>query len=100
MGFSSATLDRIIKQTNGRIVQISFIKDSGHSRTINGRVGVKYKGKTSGYRMDSGSRAFFLVYSMRDQGFRRIDVERVISIKVDGLYIFNASLIEKEHTVA
>ena len=97
---SGNVLDAIIKQTQGRITTISFIKDDGTSRTITGRVGVKHQGKPSGHRMDSARRAFFLIYSMRDRGFRRIDVERVISIRTEGLYIFNTSVLEASHPVA
>ena len=98
--FNRTALDRIIKQTEGRICTISFIKDNGRSRTITGRVGVKYQGQTSSHRMDSPTRCFFLIYSMRDRGFRRIDAEAVVSIKCDGLYIFNTDLVHNPHKVA
>lgn len=100
MNSSAQALDKILSESKGRIVTVSFIKDNGYSREITGRVGVSFKGKPASHRQDSAKRRFFLLYSMRDRGFRRIDVDRVVSIKMDGLYIFNSSIINTEHPVA
>lgn len=99
MTSNQKTLDSIIKNTAGRILTVSFIKKNGQSRSITGRVGVKHHGKPSSHRMDSSRKAFILIYSMRDRGFRRIDLSQIVSIKADGLYMFNTVMLDREHPV-
>lgn len=87
------TLDRIVRESKGRFITVTWVKDNGELRTARGRIGTRFKGKKASHRQDSADRLFFLLY-VPSVGFRRINVETITSVKCDGLYIFNEKALQ------
>lgn len=85
----SCVTDTVAKLTNGRFMTVDFIKADGTERTINGRVGVKYNGTKSPIRLDGAGKKYLLVYSVRDKGFRRINIETVKRISAEGSVLYS-----------
>lgn len=83
--------DAITRATAGRWLTVTFCKADGSVRRINGRIGVRYRGKPAYYRMDSKSgRRYLLIWSVRDRGFRRVDLSTITRIAADGLVLYSA----------
>ena len=79
-------IDRIIEESKGKFMTITFRKNNGDLRTINGRIGVFYEGMASDHRYDSLEKrqAYFLIWSVRERGYRRVNADNVISIRSQG----------------
>lgn len=79
-------IDSIIEESNGKFMTITFRKNNGHLRTINGRIGVFYEGMAADHRYDSleQRQAYFLIWSVKERGYRRINANNVISIRSQG----------------
>jgi len=82
-------IDSIIKKTQGRFCTVTFVKYDLSERTINGRIGVRYKGAPAAHRMDSKDDGFLLLWSVRDKGYRRISGRRIKRVAADGVVIYN-----------
>jgi hypothetical protein len=77
-------IDTIVKMSGGRFVTITFTKANGDTRTVNGRLGVRYFGAPASPRMDSALKQYLLLWEVRSRGFRRIaldTIERVATQK-------------------
>ncbi|NJL70277.1 MAG: hypothetical protein HC888_01100 [Candidatus Competibacteraceae bacterium] len=81
-------IDTIVKMSNGRFITVTFTKLNGDERTINGRLGVRWLGKPSGDRMDSGDREYLLVWDVRSRGFRRVAVDTIKRVATQNTVIF------------
>jgi hypothetical protein len=83
-------IDSIIEQSRGRFLTVTFRKNNGEIRTINGRVGVNFRDWPADHRFDSeGTQTYyFLIWSVRDRGFRRINAENVIRIASQGTVLY------------
>ncbi|HIB3356464.1 TPA: hypothetical protein ACWV9N_000296 [Pseudomonas aeruginosa] len=79
-------IDKLIETSNGRFLTVTFTKDDGSTRTLNGRVGVRYRGQPAGYRRDSTDRKFYLLY-VPGKGYRRINAEAVLEVTLDGVTV-------------
>lgn len=92
----NALIDTLIEQSNGRFMTITFRKNNGQLRTINGRVGVYHDGLPALHRYDSfGTQSYyFLIWSVRDRGFRRINAEKVVRIASQGTVLYNREVQE------
>ncbi|MHA5540330.1 hypothetical protein ACVSNP_23420 [Pseudomonas aeruginosa] len=77
-------IDKLIETSSGRFLTVTFVKDDGTIRTMNGRVGVRYRGKPADYRRDSTDRKFYLLY-VPGRGYRRINAEAVLEVTLDGV---------------
>ena len=83
--------DLIVKASKGRFVTITFRKKDGTLRTINGRIGVNYKGERADARMDSLTDQYVLIYGMREKGFRRVNLDTIESVASEGTIVYSAS---------
>lgn len=81
-------IDNLIESSNGRFLTVTFIKDDGTERTLNGRVGVRHRGQPTGYRSDSRDRKFYLLF-VPGKGYRRINAEAVLAVSLDGVTVTN-----------
>lgn len=81
-------IDKLIETSNGRFLTVTFLKDDGSVRTLNGRVGVRYRGQPTDYRSDSTNRKFYLLY-VPGKGYRRINAEAVLEVSLDGVTVTN-----------
>lgn len=93
----NALIDNIIEQSRGRFLTVTFRKKNGQLRTINGRIGVFHEGWPADYRYDAmqSEGRFFLIWSVRDRGFRRVNAESVVRIASQGTVIFTREPMEQ-----
>jgi hypothetical protein len=80
-------LNDIISLNENKFLTVTFVKKDNTIRTINGRLNVKkyLKGGTS--TLDKNK--FLILYSLKDKGYRAINKETIINIKLGKLNIFN-----------
>jgi hypothetical protein len=80
-------LNDIITLNENKFLTVTFVKKDNTIRTINGRLNVKkyLKGGTS--TLDKNK--FLILYSLKDKGYRAINKETIINIKLGKLNIFN-----------
>lgn len=82
--FNIARLVRVhglIRNANGTFVTIKFKNAEGSERIINGRTGVKWKGKPAGLFRNP---YIINLWSVHDRAFRSIRADRVEMIKSCG----------------
>jgi len=74
---------KIINDTNGKIFAVRFIKKDGSIRMMLARLGVKHnlKGGTNGA---SEKNSLITVWDMVANGYRMVNLETLISLKVSG----------------
>jgi len=74
---------KIINDTNGKIFAVRFIKKDGSIRMMLARLGVKHnlKGGTNG---SSEKNSLITVWDMVANGYRMVNLETLISLKVSG----------------
>ena len=76
---------KIIKALIGnQFFTCTFIKKNGEERTLNGRLGVKkhLKGGEKSYSDDDFN--YLTVYDVKNSGYRKINLDAIKSIKVNG----------------
>ena len=69
---------------NGRIFNVTFVKQNGEIRRMNARLGVRKNLKGTGLKYDAEARGNLIVYSMSDKGYRTIKLGNVLKIKCNG----------------
>ena len=75
-----------------KFITVSFLKKDGTSRTINGRLHVKRYLK-GGDNPNTRSDAFLIIYSLKDKGYRTINLDSVFRIAADHKeYLINGVL--------
>ena len=73
----------------GGIFNVQFYKTNGERRSINARFGVRKGVNGKGLNYDPALRNNIIVYSMKDNGFRTVNLERIARIKFNGqVYVF------------
>jgi len=77
-----------LKQTGG-IFNVQFYKLNGERRSINARFGVRKGVNGKGLKYNPTDYDNIIVYSMKDNGFRTVNLDRVARIKFNGqVHIF------------
>jgi hypothetical protein len=77
-----------LKQTGG-IFNVQFYKLNGERRSINARFGVRKGINGKGLKYNPTDYDNIIVYSMKDNGFRTVNLDRVARIKFNGqVHIF------------
>lgn len=66
-----------------KFISISFLKKDGTPRTINGRLHVKRYLK-GGTNPNAEKSEFLIIYSMRDKGYRTINLDAVFRVAASG----------------
>jgi hypothetical protein len=80
-------IDNLIKLNDNKFLTVTFIKKDNTIRTINGRVNVtKY---LKGGKCTLNKEKYIILYSLKDKGYRAINKETIINIKLGKLNIFN-----------
>ena len=75
----------VFQAANGRIFSVDFIKrTTGELRTMNCRTGVTKHLKGGEPAYDALSKGLMTVYSLDSQGYRSINLDGVLTAKVDG----------------
>jgi hypothetical protein len=70
-------VNNVIKQTSGQFITVTFTKNDGSTRTINGRTGVRYNGKASPMHRYMGSKSYLLIWSVADRGYRMVNPDTI-----------------------
>ncbi len=83
MQLSRYKTDEVIKATKGKIFSCSFVKKDGSIRKMVARLGVQknLKGGTNG---TSYKNSLITVFDMLNKGYRMINLETLISLKING----------------
>jgi hypothetical protein len=72
-----------LKQTGG-IFNVQFYKTNGERRSINARFGVRKGVNGKGLKYEPSDYNNVIVFSMNDNGFRTVNLDRVVRIKFNG----------------
>lgn len=95
---SHTLLDTAIAQANGRFVTITFRKNDGSLRRINGRFGVHFRGEAAEtYEAASTGRWYYRIWSAKDRGFRLVNAHQIVNIASQGVSIFNRQYVQQPH---
>lgn len=73
------SLRSIEEDFRGKHVSVHFRKNNGEARKLHGRLGV---------HSDSEGTRYFLIWSVRERGFRKIDAKDVLQITFRGEVIY------------
>lgn len=84
MQLSRLKADEIIKSTKGKIFSCSFIKKDGTLRKMIARLGVQ-KNLKGGNNGASYKNALITVYDMLNGGYRMVNLETLLTLKVSGV---------------
>ena len=80
---SSKALASLIEKSNGRMVTVTFIKQDGSERILNGRLGVKKYIK--GSSLNKNSTEYITMYDVKNKGYRRVNRDTIIAVRCDGI---------------
>ncbi|MFW2352598.1 SH3 beta-barrel fold-containing protein [Aliarcobacter butzleri] len=83
MQLSKYKADEVIKATKGKIFSCSFIKKDGTVRNMVARIGV-HKNLAGGKNGASERNSLVTVFDMLNGGYRMINLETLITLKVSG----------------
>ena len=79
------TLNEIVELTkNGNIFSAVFIKKNGERREMVCRLGVKKHLKGGQLAYDAKSRNLLPVFDMQKEGYRMINVNTLVQLKING----------------
>ena len=80
---SSKALASLIEKSNGKMLTVTFIKQDGSERVINGRTGVsKYiKGSSINKKNDE----YITFYDVQNKGYRSINRNTIVAVRCDGI---------------
>ena len=79
-------LSQFVEHASNKFVTVTFEKKDGSIRTINGRFGVKKHLKGGNCTLDKDE--YFIIYSMKDEGYRAIAKERILSVSMEGVKVY------------
>ena len=77
---SKSEISRI---ASNKFIAVSFLKRDGTPRTINGRMGVKRYLK-GGDNPNTRKESFLIIYSIKDKGYRTVNLDSVFRIAANG----------------
>lgn len=80
-------INNILGLLGNKFFTITFVKKDLSIRTINGRLKVTKYLKGGDCTLDKEK--FLIVYSLKDKGYRAINKETILNIKMDNMVIFN-----------
>lgn len=73
----------IARIAGNKFITVSFLKKDGTPRTINGRLHVKRYLK-GGDNPNTRKDEFIIIYSMKDKGYRTVNLDSVFRIAASG----------------
>lgn len=80
---SSKALASLIEKSNGKMLTVTFIKQDGTERVLNGRIGVrKYiKGST----LNKNSTDYITMYDVQNKGYRGVNRDSIVAVRCEGI---------------
>lgn len=80
---SSKIFANMIDQSNGKMVTVSFIKQDGSLRVLNGRLGVKKYLKGGKATVDA--KEYISIYDVQNKGYRSINRNTIVALRMQGI---------------
>lgn len=81
-------INRLIDNSNGKIMTVTFVKQDGTMRDLNGRIKVTKHLKNTGEHTNTVDRSKYIVmYDLKKKGYRSVNRETILSVKIDGVKI-------------
>ncbi len=77
-------IEEIIERTKNKIFSATFIKKNGDTREMTCRLGVTKHLKGGELKYDAKARNLLPVFDMQKQAYRMINVNTLISLKING----------------
>jgi hypothetical protein len=81
-------INHLIDNSNGKIMTVTFVKQDGSIRRLNGRVGVRKHLKQTGESNNTIDRSKYIVmYDLHKKGYRSVNRHTIKSVAIDGVVI-------------
>lgn len=80
---SSKVFANMIEQSNGKMVTVSFIKQDGSLRVLNGRLGVKKYLKGGKSSVDANE--YISIYDVQNKGYRSVNRNTIVALRMQGI---------------
>jgi len=80
---SSKVFASMIEQSNGKMVTVSFIKQDGTTRVLNGRLGVKKYLK--GGKLNTNTDEYINIYDVQNKGYRSVNRNTIVALRMQGI---------------
>lgn len=80
---SSKVLASMIDNSNGKMVTVTFIKQDGSTRVLNGRLGVKKYLK--GDKPNGFANEYISIYDVQNKGYRSVNRNTIIGLRMQGI---------------
>ena len=80
---SSKVFASMIEQSNGKMVTVSFIKQDGTTRVLNGRLGVKKYLK--GGKLSTNTDEYINIYDVQNKGYRSVNRNTIVALRMQGI---------------
>ena len=80
---SSKIFANMIDNSNGKMVTVTFIKQDGSTRILNGRLGVKKYLKGGKATVDANE--YISIYDVQNKGYRSINRSTIIGLRMQGI---------------
>ena len=80
---SSKTLASLIEESNGKMLTVTFLKQDGTERVLNGRLGVRKYIK--GSSLNKNSAEYITMYDVKNKGYRSVNRDTIVAVRCDGI---------------
>lgn len=80
---SSKTLASLIEKSNGKMLTVTFVKQDGTERTLNGRLGVRKYIKGSSLKKNSTE--YITIYDVQNKGYRSVNRDTIVAVRCEGI---------------
>lgn len=83
-------INRLIDDSNGKIMTVTFVKQDGTVRDLNGRIKVTKHLKNTGEHTKTVDRSKYIVmYDLKKKGYRSVNRETILKVKISGATVIN-----------
>jgi len=80
---SSKALASLIEKSKGKMLTVTFVKQDGTERTLNGRMGVtKY---IKGSSLKKNSTEYITIYDVQNKGYRSVNRDTIVAVRCEGI---------------
>lgn len=80
---SSKVFASMIDNSNGKMVTVTFIKQDGSTRILNGRLGVKKYLKGGKSSVDANE--YISIYDVQNKGYRSVNRNTIVALRMQGI---------------
>ena len=80
---SSKVFASMIDNSNGKMVTVTFIKQDGSTRVLNGRLGVKKYLK--GGKLNVNTDEYISIYDVQNKGYRSVNRNTIVALRMQGI---------------